>query len=87
MNKLEVIVCRCEEIKRAEIEKAIEEGATTANEVKRWTRAGMGLCQGKICRRNVERIICEKTGKKPEEVLPSNYRSPVRPVQIKVFEK
>lgn len=54
------LICRCEEVSREEIEKAIEDGAVTANEVKRFTRAGMGLCQGRTCRRLVERILSEK---------------------------
>ncbi|MCR4441462.1 MAG: (2Fe-2S)-binding protein [Peptococcaceae bacterium] len=80
-------ICRCEEVTREEIEEAIKNGATTMNEVKRWSRAGMGLCQGKICSRNVSRIVSEATGKKPEEVLPSTVRQPVRPVRIDVITK
>lgn len=78
-------VCRCEEVTREEIIEAIKNGATTLNEVKRWTRAGMGLCQGKICSKNVAKIICEVTGKKIEEVIPSTTRQPVRPVLIDVI--
>lgn len=75
------IICRCEEIYRAEIEQAIEDGATTMNELKRFTRAGMGLCQGRTCRRLVERILAEKTGNSLSEMETSTYRQPVRPVK------
>lgn len=79
------IICRCEEITRVEIEKAISEGATTVNEIKRWTRAGMGLCQGRTCRRLVERILAEKTGKSLAEIHPSTYRQPVRPIKMDIL--
>lgn len=75
------IICRCEEIYREEIEQAIRDGATTMNELKRFTRAGMGLCQGRTCRRLVERILAEQTGKALPEFETSTYRQPVRPVK------
>lgn len=40
-----IIVCRCEDVTLGEIRKAIREGATTLDEVKRITRAGMGPCK------------------------------------------
>jgi NAD(P)H-nitrite reductase large subunit len=81
------IICRCEEIYRSEIEKAIDDGATTMNELKRFTRAGMGLCQGRTCRRLVERILAEKTGRPLSQVEPSTYRQPVRPVKSELMSR
>jgi len=78
-------VCRCEEVTREEIEEAIKNGAVTMNEVKRWTRAGMGLCQGKTCFKNAARILSEMTGRSAAEVIPSNVRQPVRPVRTEVI--
>jgi NAD(P)H-nitrite reductase large subunit len=76
------IICRCEEITKNEIEKAIQEGAESPNEIKRFTRAGMGLCQGRTCRGLIEKILQEKAGLKPQNIIPSTYRQPVRPIQI-----
>lgn len=87
MDETKNFVCRCEEVTVEEIEEAIDNGATTLNEVKRWTRAGMGLCQGRTCRKNVARILSRKTGRKLEELMPSTYRKPVRPVRIGLFEE
>ena len=42
-----VIICRCEEITYGEIKQAIRDGATTLDGIKRVTRAGKGLCQGR----------------------------------------
>ncbi|NLJ57872.1 MAG: (2Fe-2S)-binding protein [Tissierellia bacterium] len=81
------LICRCEEISRGEIEAAIEDGAVTTNEIKRFTRAGMGLCQGRTCRRLVERILSEKTATPLSEIQPSGYRQPVRPVRSDLIEE
>jgi NAD(P)H-nitrite reductase large subunit len=80
-----LLICRCEEVTQEEIEEAIREGARTVNEVKRRTRAGMGLCQGKTCRRLVERMVAEGTGQKLADVQPSTHRPPVRPVELGVL--
>ena len=46
----DTIVCRCEEVPLAAIDKAVTElGATGARAVKLLARPGMGLCQGRVC--------------------------------------
>jgi NAD(P)H-nitrite reductase large subunit len=81
----ELIICRCEEVSREEILQAIREGARTVEEVKRRTRAGMGLCQGKTCSKSVQRFLAEQTGQAIGEVMPSTFRPPVRPVTLGVL--
>nr|MBC7243834.1 (2Fe-2S)-binding protein [Chloroflexota bacterium] len=81
----EVIICRCEEVSLKEILEAIAEGARTVNEVKMRTRAGMGLCQGKTCRRLVSQILAQQTGQPMGEIMPATFRPPVRPVPIGVL--
>ncbi|MDR3119766.1 MAG: (2Fe-2S)-binding protein [Clostridiales bacterium] len=78
----EILICRCQEITREDIRRAVEDGATTVDGVKRRTRACMGLCQGKTCERLVQGIIAELTGKSRAEILPQKSRMPVRPVKI-----
>lgn len=79
------VICRCEEVLRSEIEYAIEHGADSMNGIKRRTRAGMGFCQGKTCRKEVARILAEKKGVPISEIDPSTYRSPVRPMDIDIM--
>lgn len=43
------VVCRCEDVTRGEIDAAIESGATDVNQLKHFTRCGMGPCQGRSC--------------------------------------
>lgn len=51
----DVIVCRCEEVTRNEILRSFKElGADSVRTSKLFTRAGMGMCQGRLCHRNVQ---------------------------------
>ena len=45
----ETLVCRCEGLTRARIERAVAEGHVTVDGIKRNTRAGMGWCGGRTC--------------------------------------
>lgn len=56
------IVCRCEEITKADILAAIEAGATTIGGIKRRARPGSGRCQGGFCEHRVMRILAEARG-------------------------
>lgn len=82
----EKYICRCEEVTEKDIRDAIRSGARSVIEIKRWTRAGMGICQGRSCRRLVERILAEELGLKPDEIEISSFRQPVRPVSIQSME-
>jgi len=76
----DIMICRCEEITLSEIKQAIKEGARDVTGIKRRTRAGMGLCQGRTCEKLVQQIIKEELGIKIEEIGTSTFRPPVRPV-------
>lgn len=43
----DLIVCRCEEITKGEIRRAVHDGFRSLTEIKRVLRNGMGLCQGR----------------------------------------
>ena len=83
----EELVCRCEEVSREAIEEAIRDGATTLDAVKRRTRAGMGLCQGRTCRRIVSSLITEISAKPALVLSPPTARPPVRPIPMNVLIK
>jgi D-hydroxyproline dehydrogenase subunit alpha len=65
----DTIVCRCEDVTRARIEKY-----DTSRAAKLQTRCGMGACQGRICGGATEFLF----GYKPEAVRP-----PIFPVTLK----
>ena len=55
-----IYVCRCEEVTVGDIKRAIAEGADSIKALKMRTHAGMGVCQGMTCRRNIERMLQEQ---------------------------
>jgi NAD(P)H-nitrite reductase large subunit len=77
----ETIVCRCEEVTRAELERAID-ASEDVNVVKGFTRVGMGLCQGRNCARQTAALIAARYGRRLADVTVATARSPVRPVAI-----
>ncbi len=81
----EQIICRCEEITEEEIRSAVEEGFTTIKGIKRLTRAGMGLCQGRTCAPLIRDIISQKTGIPNKEIEDDTSRFPVYPVKLKTL--
>lgn len=80
-------VCRCEEVTLEEIEKAIIAGARSISAVKRFTRAGMGDCQGRICGRLVRNLLVKITGQKYESFPPDTARFPIHPVSLSQLNK
>ena len=83
----DMIICRCEEITKGEIRRAVYDGMRTTNEVKRYLRSGMGLCQGQTCQRLVQGIIASELKVRPSELGMIQGRPPVRPVEIRTFSK
>ncbi len=80
-----LIICRCEEITKGEIRRAIYDGMISMNEIKRYLRVGMGLCQGQTCNRLVKGIIARELGIKLQDIEVSKPRSPVRPIAMKIY--
>ena len=77
----ETVVCRCEDVKRKEIEDAIKLGAKEINQVKAWTRCGMGPCQGRTCEDSISRIISEHLGNR-QSVGMFTTRFPIKPIPM-----
>lgn len=58
------------------------EGAPNPDQVKRLTRAGMGLCQGRRCREQVAALLALGAGTGLSEVPLATFRAPVRPMPL-----
>lgn len=83
----ECIVCRCEEVRLIDIEKAFKNGVSTSRDIKMATRAGMGICQGRICRSILEDIIEEtQEGLQPNSSKLTTH-NPARPVALSIVRK
>ncbi|MDR1933088.1 MAG: (2Fe-2S)-binding protein [Spirochaetales bacterium] len=79
----EIYICRCEEVTREEILAAIADGATTVKGVKIRTEAGMGLCQGRTCRRLISQMLART--RPPSDIYPPTIRTPVRTAKIREY--
>lgn len=81
----DMLVCRCEEITKGEIRKAVHDGIFTITEMRRYLRPGMGLCQGQTCSRLVKGIMARELGVSPAELEPATSRVPMRPIEMRIF--
>jgi NAD(P)H-nitrite reductase large subunit len=79
------IICRCEEITESEVLEAIHAGARTLDDVKRRTRAGMGVCQGKTCQRIVAGLLARELGCPLSDIAAPSVRPPTRPLLLAAF--
>lgn len=81
----DVVVCRCEEVRAGEIRERVANGCTSPKALKDWTRAGMGLCQARICASVTARLIAEGTGTPVSAVPRGSVRPPIKPVRVDVL--
>jgi len=77
-----VIVCRCEDITEEDVVKAIDEGYTDLEELRKKLRIGMGPCQGRVCIQLVMKILEKRTGKKVPKISIPTSRPPIVPVPL-----
>lgn len=82
-----LIVCRCEEVTKGEIRKAVHEGFRSLTEIKRYLRSGMGLCQGQTCANLVRSIVARELSVKPVDLSMSTSRAPARPIEMKIYAR
>lgn len=82
MDSQPLIVCRCEEVTLADLQKTVQAYPCTARELKLRTRAGMGCCGGRTCRILVDSVIEQTTGQVPSHTVPLGYQPPVRPISF-----
>lgn len=80
--KDDIIICRCEEVTVRHIRKAITIGAKGPNQVKIFTRAGMGSCQGRFCNLSITEILAHETNQTQDEIGSYRIRSPLKPVTL-----
>ena len=64
-----LLICRCEEVTQEEIDEALKSGASSLWQVRRLTRAGMGLCQGRSCQHLIAQQMAEELELPVDEVL------------------
>ncbi|WP_175719466.1 NAD(P)/FAD-dependent oxidoreductase [Burkholderia anthina] len=78
----DTIVCRCEEITAGEIRELAALGCQGPNQMKAFTRCGMGPCQGRWCGTTVGELIADVQQRDVGDVGHYRIRAPIKPVTV-----
>ncbi len=63
----------------------LHDGPANPDQIKRLTRAGMGVCQGRRCRDQVAMLLALESGTPFGAIPLATHRAPVRPVSLKIM--
>jgi NADPH-dependent 2,4-dienoyl-CoA reductase/sulfur reductase-like enzyme len=78
----DMIACRCEEVTAGELRGLIDESFTDINQLKSFSRCGMGQCQGRMCASTIGRILSEGLETDMASVGHYRLRIPVKPLPL-----
>ncbi len=78
----DAVLCRCEEIRLAELKDAMNKGCMGPNQLKSFTRCGMGPCQGRQCGITVSETMARLSERPVEETGYYRLRAPVKPLNL-----
>jgi bacterioferritin-associated ferredoxin len=76
------LVCRCEEVTAGAVRQAAAQGCLGMNQLKAYTRCGMGPCQGRICGSVAIEVLAEARGVPVPAIEPLRTRFPTKPVSV-----
>lgn len=61
------------------------DGPVNQDQIKRLTRAGMGACQGRRCREQVQALLAMQGNQSTGSIAMPSYRAPLRPLPLAVL--
>ena len=67
------------------LETLLEDGPANPDQIKRLTRAGMGVCQGRRCRDQVAMLLAIEADQPFGTIPLATHRAPVRPLPMKIM--
>jgi NADPH-dependent 2,4-dienoyl-CoA reductase/sulfur reductase-like enzyme len=67
------------------LETLLQDGPANQDQIKRLTRSGMGVCQGRRCRDQVAMLLALESGTPFGSIPLASYRAPVRPLPLKIL--
>lgn len=67
------------------LETLLRDGPANPDQIKRLTRAGMGVCQGRRCRDQVAMLLALESGSPFAAIPLASHRAPVRPLPLKII--
>jgi sarcosine oxidase subunit alpha len=78
-------VCQCEDVAETDLEQAVAEGFDHIETLKRYSTAGMGACQGKVCSLAFREVCARLTARDLMSVSAPTTRPPCVPVELAVL--
>ena len=78
----DTIICRCEDVTAANVKHVAMIGRLGPNQVKAFTRCGMGPCQGRQCGTTVSHILSDLYGVSMDETGFFRIRPPLQPITV-----
>lgn len=76
------IICRCEGVTAGRVRESVAIGCLGPNQVKSFTRCGMGPCQGRMCGLTLTEVIAAERDVAPGEVGALRVRPPLKPLRL-----
>ncbi|QOJ79417.1 (2Fe-2S)-binding protein [Infirmifilum lucidum] len=84
-GEVKAYICMCEKVAVEDVDRALEEGITDLESLKRKLRVGMGPCQGRFCIPILISYVGRRLGVPPEKLAYPTVRPPLEPVPARVF--
>ena len=81
----ETTVCRCEEVSAGDIRQAVRDGCGGMNQLKAYTRCGMGPCQGRICGPVAIEVLAAARGVSVASIESMRTRFPTKPISLQAL--
>jgi NADPH-dependent 2,4-dienoyl-CoA reductase/sulfur reductase-like enzyme len=78
----DTLVCRCEEVTAGAVRQAVAAGCQGMNQLKAYTRCGMGPCQGRQCGSVAIEVLAEARRVPVSSIEPLRSRFPTKPVML-----
>jgi Fe-S-cluster-containing hydrogenase component 2/bacterioferritin-associated ferredoxin len=75
-------LCRCEEVSNSRVRELAGSGFHALTALRRYSRVGLGYCQGRFCQAMLREEMSLATNMEPEDVGTFKVRPPVRPVKL-----
>jgi thioredoxin reductase len=74
--------CTSDKMAARDAHSLLQDGPFNPDQIKRLTRAGMGVCQGRRCREQIAMLFAIESGTTVGAIPLASYRAPVRPLPL-----
>jgi bacterioferritin-associated ferredoxin len=78
----DTVICRCEAVRAGEIRGLVRAGCMGPNQLRAFSRAGMGPCMGRMCGASIGRIMAAAAGRSIAGTGHFTVRPPLKPVTL-----